>query len=95
MIHTEFVSIVKKTQKDILISNPEVLEKINVLMMEFLLDLITKNEKQTYIEIDFNIIINKKSENIKIAREPTPKLQMLVGKIRSQKQSVTGLYTFV
>jgi hypothetical protein len=45
----------KKTQKEISVSDNEVLEKVNTLMMKFFLDLLLKDEKATYSENDFDL----------------------------------------
>jgi hypothetical protein len=49
----------KKTHKDISVFDNEVIEKVNTLMMKFFLDLLVKDEKVTYSEIEFNLEIKK------------------------------------
>lgn len=61
--------------------------------MDFLLDVLVKDEKETYVEADFNITI--KNCHIKIQREPTPAFQSLIKKLKEQKQSITRFYLFV
>lgn len=44
-VHTDIFSIAKKTQKEISITNNEVLEIINSLVMNYFLDLMTTSQK--------------------------------------------------
>lgn len=94
-VHTDIFSIIKKSQKEISITNNEVLESINLLMMKYFLDLMSTDQKKIYIECDFNIEINEKFANIKIVRETLPQLQKLINKIMEQKLSISKLFTFV
>jgi hypothetical protein len=42
-MHTDIMGLIKKTEKEIAVSDNEVLEKINALMMKYFLDLIVKD----------------------------------------------------
>jgi hypothetical protein len=77
------------------VSDNEVLDKVNTLMMKFFLDLLVKDEKIIYKEADFDLEIKEKSRGIKIHREPTPNFQQLIRKLRDHNLSITRFFTFL